>query len=128
MALQQPILAADTLVGFDYPASYVKIEFVRTPAPVYLVWVNWYADATARADMKQPVKQKEFAISPADAQTFVQAGDHLHAPFYRWLKTLPEFADAIDVLTTPEPTVPVSAPVTPVYDPLLMPPTDEALN
>lgn len=105
MALQQSILAADTLVGFDYPASYVKVEFVRAWKTDSLVWVNWYADAQARADLKQPVKQKEFTVA-----TSVLVGANIIAASYEYLKTLPEFAGAIDVLTTPEPSVPPVAP------------------
>jgi hypothetical protein len=125
MALQQPLLAADTLVGEAFPESYVKVEFVRTPAPDNLVWVNWYANGTARADYKQPVKTREFAISATDIQPFVQAGDHIHAPFYRWLKTLPEFANAIDVLVTPEPSV-VAPPAPDMTAPPM--PADALLN
>lgn len=106
MALSQPLLAADTLVGFDYPESYVKVEFVRAWKADSLIWVNWYADAQARADMKQPVKQKEFTVA-----TSVLVGANIIAASYEYLKTLPEFAGAIDVLTTPEPTVPPAPPM-----------------
>lgn len=101
MALQISLLAADTLVGFDYPASYVKVEFVRAWKADSLIWVNYYANGTARADLKQPVKQKEYTVA-----TSVLVGANIIASAYVYLKTLPEFADAIDVLVTPEPTVP----------------------
>ena len=103
MALQIALLAADTLVGTDCPASYVKVEFVRAFKADSLLWVNWYANGTARADMKQPVKQKEFTAPTADL-----VGANIIAASYEWLKALPEFAGAVDVLVTPAPTVPAA--------------------
>jgi hypothetical protein len=112
MALQQPLLAADTLVGFDYPASYVKVEFVRAFKSTSLIWVNWYADGQARADLKQPVKQKEYTAPTADL-----VGANIIAASYEWLKALPEFANATDVLTTPAPSV-----IAPPAPEILIPP------
>ena len=103
MALQIALLASDTLVGEAFPASYVKVEFVRAFKADSLLWVNWYANGTARADMKQPVKQKEFTAPTADL-----VGANIIAASYEWLKALPEFAGAVDVLVTPEPTVPAA--------------------
>lgn len=107
MALQQPLLAADTLVGFDYPQSYVKVEFVRAWKADSLIWVNWYADAQARADLKQPVKQQEFTV----ATGLLVDGGNIIASAYVYLKTLPEFANATDILTTPEPSIPPAPPM-----------------
>ena len=132
MALQQPLLAADTLVGFDYPASYVKVEFVRAFKADSLIWVNWYANGTARADMKQPVKQTEYT-----APTASLVGANIIAASYEWLKALPEFAGAIDVFVTPEPTVPPAPPmviniptsiIEPVVEPEPTQPTDGSVN
>lgn len=132
MALSQPILAADTLVGFDYPASYVKVEFVRAWKADSLIWVNWYADAQARADLKQPVKQKEYTAPTADL-----VGANIIAASYEWLKALPEFANAVDVLTTPEPSIPPVAseaavlPIMPgdaVVEPAPTQPADGSVN
>jgi hypothetical protein len=120
MALQQPILAADTLVGFDYPASYVKVEFVRAFKGESLLWVNWYADGRARADLKQPVKQKEYTASTADL-----VGANIIAASYTWLKALPEFAGAVDVLVTPEPSV-IAPPAPEITAPPM--PVDGLLN
>lgn len=133
MALQQPILAADTLVGENFPESYVKVEFVRAWKADSLIFVNWYANGQARADLKQPVKQKEFTV----ATNALVDGGNIIASAYVYLKSLPEFADAIDVLVTPEPTVPVVAPeivvVVPpppdvVSDPAPTQPADESVN
>lgn len=111
MALQQSILAADTLVGENFPESYVKVEFVRAWKGDSLIWVNWYANGAARADLKQPVKQKEYTASTA-----ALVGANIIAASYEWLKALPEFAGAIDVFVTPEPTVPPAPSPDPLVD------------
>jgi hypothetical protein len=103
MALQIALLAEDTLVGTNCPASYVKVEFVRAWKADSLIWVNFYADGQARADMKQPVKQKEYTAPTTDL-----VAANIIAASYEWLKALPEFAGAIDVFVTPEPTAPVA--------------------
>jgi hypothetical protein len=106
MALQISLLAADTLVGEAFPESYCKVEFVRAFKSESLLWVNWYANGTARADMKHPVKQREYT-----AETAHLVGSNIIAASYEWLKTLPEFAGAVDVLVTPEPSFVPEPPV-----------------
>jgi len=130
MALQQPLLAADTLVGENFPESYVKVEFVRAWKADSLIWVNWYANGTARADLKQPVKQHEYTVS-----TSTLVGANIIAASYEYLKTLPEFANATDVLVTPEPSIPPVPPEViepPVVEPVVAPeptqPADESVN
>ena len=128
MALQQPLLAADTLVGENFPESYVKVEFVRAWKADSLIWVNWYANGTARADLKQPVKQHEFTVA-----TSTLVGANIIAASYEYLKTLPEFAGAVDVLVTPEPSVlpapppVIETPMSPVF-PSPTQPADESVN
>lgn len=106
MALQISLLAADTLVGEAFPESYCKVEFVRAFKADSLLWVNWYANGTARADMKHPVKQREYT-----AETAHLVGSNIIAASYEWLKTLPEFTGAVDVLVTPEPSFVPEPPV-----------------
>ena len=132
MALQISLLAKDTLVGEAFPESYVKVEFVRAFKADSLLWVNFYANGTARADMKQPVKQTEYT-----APTASLVGANIIAASYEWLKALPEFAGAIDVFVTPEPTVPPAPPmviniptsiIEPVVEPEPTQPTDGSVN
>jgi hypothetical protein len=142
MALQISLLAADTFVGENFPESYVKVEFVRAFKADSLIWVNWYANGTARADLKQPVKQQEYTVSTASL-----VGANIIAASYEHLKTLPEFAGAVDVFVTPEPSVPpppppvvdvptspvfpspvVEAIVEPVVEPEVTQPADESAN
>jgi hypothetical protein len=123
MALQIALLAEDTLVGTTCPESYVKVEFVRAFKADSLIWVNFYADGVARADMKQPIKQREYTAPTVDL-----VGANIIAASYEWLKALPEFANAIDVLTTPEPSVVPEPP--PVIEMPMSPvlPVDGTLN
>ena len=128
MALQISLLAKDTLVGEAFPESYVKVEFVRAFKADSLIWVNFYANGTARADMKQPVKQTEYT-----APTASLVGANIIAASYEYLKSLPEFAGAVDVLVTPEPSVPPSLPpVVEVPEHSVAPsptqPADESVN
>jgi hypothetical protein len=128
MALQLPLLAKDTLVGEAFPEAYCKVEFVRAFKADSLIWVNFYANGTARADMKQPVKQREYTV-PTEALV----GANIIAASYEYLKSLPEFAGAVDVLVTPEPSVlPEPPPVIEVPErPLTLDPTqpaDESVN
>ena len=92
MALQIALPAEDTIGNTNCPESYVKVEFVRAWKTDSLLWVNFYADGQARADMKQPVKQKEYTAPTADL-----VGANIIAASYDWLKALPEFAGAVDV-------------------------------
>ena len=88
MALQVVLESADSAVHADFIEAYAKIDCVRSWNTRSLIMVNWYADSSARAVNALPVKQKEFDL----------AGDsRSYAEFYVWLKTQPEFADAIDV-------------------------------
>jgi hypothetical protein len=91
MALQLPLLAADSLVGDDFPNAYAKVEFYRGWSDRVLIAVNWFADAEARAMPAQPVRQGEFLMSH-------EVGAAVSYPmFYAHLKSLPEFAGAVDV-------------------------------
>jgi hypothetical protein len=91
MALQVPLLATDSLVGDDFPNAYAKIEFYRGWADHVLIFVNWYANADARAMPAQPVRQGEFRMDH-------EVGAVISYPMmYGHLKTLPEFDGATDV-------------------------------
>lgn len=95
MALQLSIPSTDSSIGAAFPAAYVRIIFGRTFAETIVITANFYADEQARRDGKAEFQQKHYECLQSDLS--VEAGDHLHAPFYRHLKTLPEFAGAVDV-------------------------------
>lgn len=94
MALQLSI-GTDSNIGAAFPAAYIRIIFGRTFAENVVITANFYADEAARRDGKSEFQQKHYECLQSDLS--VEAGDHLHAPFYRHLKTLPEFAGAVDV-------------------------------
>ena len=94
MAIQLSI-GTESSIGAAFPAAYARVIFGRTFAENIVITVNLYADEQARRDDKGSFDQKHYECLQSDLS--VEAGDHLHAPFYRYLKTLPEFAGAVDV-------------------------------
>ena len=71
-----------------YPASYAMIESVNGDKTKINLWVAFYADNSK----EQTIEHKQYSFTPsvADGSTnFIQQG-------YEYLKTLPEFADAVD--------------------------------
>ena len=94
MALQLSI-GTDSNIGAAFPAAYARVIFGRTFSENIVITVNFYADEQARRDEKDHFAQKHYECLQSDLS--VEAGDHLHAPFYRHLKTLAEFAGAVDV-------------------------------
>lgn len=119
MALQIALVPDDTLVGYAFPESYAKIEFVRSYKAESYIWVNWYADAAARhrheinpnppppvpEDGSMPVYPDPSTLlpmlppaQPVRQKEFLFTGDSTDfAQYYDFLKQQPEFAGAIDV-------------------------------
>ena len=95
MALQLSI-GTDSPIGAAFPSAYARVIFGRTFAENCVITVNFYADEQARRDDKQQFDQRHYECLQSDISEIVEKGDHLHAPFYRWLKTQPDFANAID--------------------------------
>lgn len=89
MALQLPLI--DSAVGYNFPESYARVMSIRGFKEDSLIAVNFYADAQARLDGKQPVKQMEFPAVTDDIN------GKLYPELYRIIKAFPEFAGAVDV-------------------------------
>jgi hypothetical protein len=89
MALQMAL--GDSAVGFNFPEAYARVSIFRGDKNTLLFNVNWYADAAARAADKQTILEKEY-----QTETPALSGDLVPA-LYEYLKTLPEFAGALDV-------------------------------
>ena len=71
-----------------YPASYAMIKSVSGDKNKISLQVVFYADSSKEQTIEH--QQYTFAPSVADGSTnFIQQG-------YEYLKTLPEFADAVD--------------------------------
>ena len=72
----------------EYPASYAMIQKVIGDKNKISLQVVFYADNSK----EQAIEYKQYSFTPsvADGSTnFIQQG-------YEYLKTLPEFADAVD--------------------------------
>lgn len=72
----------------EYPASYVMIKSVNGDKSKISIKVVFYADSSK----EQAIEYKQYAFTPSvadDSANFIQQG-------YEYLKTLPEFADAVD--------------------------------
>jgi hypothetical protein len=97
MALQLALSESSTDVGAAFPAAYARVIFGRTFSETCIVTVNFYADEQARREDKREIQQRHYECLQSDVSALVEKADHLHAPFYRYLKSLPEFAGAVDV-------------------------------
>lgn len=87
MALQRAV----EIDGVTYPEAYSRIVMVRAEKTQAYIFVNTYADAAAREREDMPVRQEEPVTDLANL-----VGE-LYAQSYAYLKTLPDFATAVDV-------------------------------
>jgi hypothetical protein len=87
MALQGYLSANDAAVHFDFPEAYAKIAVV-TVVDEWDIIVNFFADASARAQNAAPVLQMKFVTAPLP-------GDFKPA-IYGFLKTQPIFDGWVD--------------------------------
>ena len=87
MALQGFLSADDAAVKFDFPQAYAKVAVV-TVVDDWDILVNFFADASARAQNAAPVLQMKFQTAPLP-------GDFKPA-IYGFLKTQPIFAGWVD--------------------------------
>lgn len=93
MALQISISEANSSTGIAIPEAYIRIHIVsfRTDGAISISGVVYY-NAAARQAGKQPVQSFGMILPNANPS----AGD-LRDQGYTYLKTLPEYAGAIDV-------------------------------
>lgn len=89
MALQMTLQESD--VGYSFAEAYAKVGVFRGDKDITLFVVSWYANAAARLAGKKEVLQKEYSATTSEL-----TGDFVPA-LYTYLKTLPEFAGALDV-------------------------------
>lgn len=73
-----------------YPQSYARILYIRAQAAESFICVCWYTDQAAREQGEAPIKVQEVQVA-----TTALVGD-IYPAAYAYLKTLPEFAGAID--------------------------------
>jgi hypothetical protein len=89
MALQGFLAADKAAVAYDFPESYARLSVVTSVKEEWNIIVNFYADATARAQEAAPVLQKVYTTTPLEGT--------LWPACYTYLKTLPDFAGWVDV-------------------------------
>ena len=89
MALQKTILTDSGLTVQD---AYIRINAVSGDKELIDIYVNSYVSQHAFSGNKAYLQQQFFTFVPSvavNAPNFIKQG-------YEYLKTLPEFADAID--------------------------------
>lgn len=88
-----------------YPAAYARVMFARAHSDKSYICVCWYATEADRFSGVDHVKAFEFIT-----ETATLTGDFYPAT-YSYLKTLPEFASAVDHLgSVPESPAPAPTP------------------
>lgn len=100
MALTLPWTVNDT----TYPDAYARVVNVVATSLNSWVVVNFYADEAARWSDAQPVACQQWSTPTATL-----TGD-IYPAAYAFLKGLPEFAGAVDVLVNPVVEPPAPAP------------------
>lgn len=86
MALQHAMTIEET----TYPEAYTRALFIRVDKMSGYVFVNTYANKQAREDNELPIYQMEYRT-----ERTLFNGDVFQLA-YDYLKTLPEFAGAVD--------------------------------
>lgn len=82
----------ETSIGIVLEQAYIKIGYTGGDSLEQCATVSIYVDAETRASGKEPVQLRNYNFPCSvtdDAPNFIKQG-------YEYLKTLPEFADAID--------------------------------
>lgn len=98
MALQLNL--QETNVGLPAPEAYARIVQLRfdTTTGAVEVAVNIYADIAARAAGKAPVAGGIYSgVVGVDMPSLDDSIPGIRSALYAWLKTLPYFAEAVDV-------------------------------
>jgi hypothetical protein len=89
MALQTTI---NSEIGISFENAYCYISMVGGSKDLLSIQVNWYVNEAARIADLRPIESKGYSFIPNVAEgstNFIKQG-------YLYLKTLEEFANAID--------------------------------
>jgi len=82
----------ETNIGIPLADTYARITLLRCDKEQCLMQISHYATAEARHANAQPVYDRTVFAPTAELQT----GVNPLAIGYAWLKTQPEYADAVD--------------------------------
>ena len=99
MALQ--VNLPDSSVGLPAPEAYARISHLQFNVKhgVVIVTVETHANVDARLSDKTPILTKSYSgIVGIDLPNLDDTLPGIRTVLYEWLKTLPDFTQAIDVL------------------------------
>jgi hypothetical protein len=103
MAIQVDL--KDVTMGGPAPTAYVRINSFYRIDNVLHVHLGIHASAEARSSSQQPIwAGDKLCTIPTDMAEYGDDMAGIFSKLYVWLKTLPEFAGAIDIIE-PEPVV-----------------------
>lgn len=98
MALQLPVTNSNSDIGdVSFSAAYARVLFGRTFKDNLVITVDFHVDEAARLAGKNAFQQRHYEAAAVEVSALALAGDHPHAPMYRWLKQQPDFTGAVDV-------------------------------
>lgn len=83
---------ATTNIGVPLEGTYARVLTMRGDKDNFMIHIAHYASADTRAAQAMPVLERTFVAPTTELTT---ASDPL-AMAYAWLKTQPDYADAVD--------------------------------
>lgn len=83
---------AETNIGIPLADTYARITLLRCDKEQCLMQISHYANADARQANASPVFDRTFMAPTSE----LQPGSNPLAIGYAWLKTQPEYAEAVD--------------------------------
>ena len=90
MALTTSLI--ETNIGIPLADTYARITLLRCDKEQCLMQISHYANADARQANASPVFDRTFMAPTSE----LQPGSNPLAIGYAWLKTQPEYAEAVD--------------------------------
>jgi hypothetical protein len=89
----------------NYPEAYAHIVYVRSEADTTYIFVNWFKTRQERIDSIKPAKREDMHKRPKafkGIEYLVPTKDYpagsIWPKAYEYIKSLPEFAGAIDII------------------------------
>lgn len=95
MALQIELTADANPIGIDIPTVYCRVVGIRANDTEAVIIVNFHASAVARAANAHPICTREYILTQFDIIHPLPVG--IKELLYTFLKTLPDFANSVDV-------------------------------
>jgi len=110
MALQLSIQVSENEV---YPEAYIHVVYVRSEAKETYIFVNWFRSREERIASCTPVPREQMHLRPRAFKSIEHiiptenyGPGQIWPTAYEYIKSLPEYAGAIDII---DPIVPEEA-------------------